>query len=90
MTKKLDHRQVYDAVAALGSAKIINLEASISSLIKPIGESLSKTGVGGEASIHVLCCDEYALVTGLTGGNINEIESLAQSIRSAIEKPQLK
>ena len=88
MSKKLEHRQIYGVLSALGEAKIVNLEASITSLINPIGESLSKSGVGGEVSLHVLCCNEYFLVTGLMGGSLVEIENLADSIRSAVTKQQ--
>ena len=86
MAKKLEHRQIYSALSTLGDAKIINLEASINSLIKPLGESLIKSGVGSEVGFHVLCCDEYFLVTGLVGGSLVEVENLADSIRSATKQ----
>jgi hypothetical protein len=88
MSSKLDHRQVQAAMSALTEAKIVNLEAPISSLVNPIADSMAKSGVGGEISLHILCCNEYFLVTGLQGGGVGEVERLADSIRSAITQAQ--
>jgi hypothetical protein len=86
MQKKLSHHQIQDIVSSLGASKIINLDASINSLLQPISQSLGKGHIGDEVSIHVVCCNEYALVTGLAGGNINEVEALAENIRAAVAK----
>jgi hypothetical protein len=87
MAAHLQNRQVHALVSALGEAKIVNMEASLSNLLKPLEESLSRTG-GGEAGFHVLCCDEYFLVTGVVGGNIPEVEQLADAIRGAVSQAQ--
>lgn len=86
MSKSLEHRQIHGVLTALGDAKIVNLDASVKSLITPVGESMAKLNPGAEVSLHILCCNEYALVTGLTGTNIDDIQRLADSIRSSIAR----
>ncbi|NML21526.1 hypothetical protein HHL16_11615 [Pseudoflavitalea sp. G-6-1-2] len=86
MAKKLDHRQIHGVLAALGDSKIVNLDASIKSLITPVGEAIGRTNPQDEVSLHVLCCNEYALVTGLTGANLAEVEKFTDAIRSSIGK----
>jgi hypothetical protein len=80
--QSLAHRQIHGAIAALADAKILNLDASIKSMLEPLAEAMVKTNVGDDVSIHVLCCNEYALVTGLTASPIDEIRQLSETIRA--------
>ena len=84
MARQLEHRQIYSALNALGEAKIVDLDASINSLINPIADSLAKAGVGGEVGLHVLCCNEYVLVTGLAAGKLTDIQQVADVVREAM------
>jgi hypothetical protein len=85
MADKLEHRQILGVVNSLSEAKIVDLDASIRTLVDPVANGLSKGGVGGEAALHILCCNEYFLVTGLTDrGNIAEVRQTLDAIRSSL------
>ncbi len=84
MAGQLEHRKVQQIMSSLEEAKIVNLDARIRDLMEPMAPHLKD--IGGEVSLHVLCCNEYFLVTGLTGVNIAEIRENAAAIRSAIER----
>lgn len=84
MKEQMSHRDVAALVNALADAKILNLDASIRSLVQPIASNLGKIDPGGKASLHVLCCNEYALVTGITAGSIVEVAGQAGAVRSAL------
>ena len=86
MAKKLDHRQIHGVMTALGDSKIVNLDASIKSLLNNVGEAIGKVNPADEVSLHIVCCNEYGLVTGLTDGNLREVEKLAEHIKSSIGK----
>ena len=88
MSSQLDHRQINATVSSLADAKIVNLDASLKSLINPVAEALGKSGVGSEVAFHVLCCNEYFLVTGLQGSNVLDAERLAETIRAAVGRQQ--
>ena len=83
MAKQLKHSQIRDVINSLSEAKIVNLDASIKTLIDPIAKVLSKTGVSDEVAIHVLCCNEYALVTGLMDNTV-DVNSIADSVRASL------
>lgn len=83
MANKLDHRQIQKMVNALSDGKIVNLDSSIKSLIGPIASSIGDLNPQDKVSFHVLCCDEYFLVTGLQVDNFVDVENVAGNIRSA-------
>lgn len=84
MPQKLEHRQIYGAITALGRAKIVNLDASLQTLLDPLAEALTQGGVSGEVSLHILCCDEYAIVTGLQAASMIDVERVAGLVRGAL------
>jgi hypothetical protein len=88
MPQRLEHRQIQGLVSTLADAKIVDLDASIRTLIEPLAAGLRESGAGGEVSLHVLCCNEYFLVTGLTdpGGEVAEFRQLGESIRTALSQ----
>lgn len=88
MATRLEHRQIYGAITALGHAKILNLESSIQSLLDPLANTLAQGGVGGDVSIHVLCCNEYAVITGLQASRLGDVERVAEAVRSALSEQQ--
>ena len=85
MTSRLEHHQIHAILTALDEAKIVSLDSPIRAFLDPIAGSLAKTGVGGEVGLHILCCDEYAIVTGLTSlGNVADVRQVAGAVRSAL------
>jgi len=71
-------------MSSLGEAKIVNLDARIRDLMEPMAPHLKD--IGGEVSLHVVCCNEYGLVTALTGVDIADVRENVAAIRSAIER----
>jgi len=85
MTTRLRHHDVHALLTSLATSKVVNLDVSVRTLLDPIAETLSRSGAGGEAGFHVLCCNEYFLVTGLTAlEGIDEVRQVAASVRSAL------
>jgi len=70
-------------VIGLHESKVISLDTSIRSLIEPIASSMRRNP-GEEVALHILCCNEYALVTGLQSGRLDEIASIASSLKSLL------
>jgi hypothetical protein len=69
-TGKLDKRIVMDVLQNLKAGNVVNLDAKISDVV----EAVRKANIthGEEVGFHVLCCDEYFLVTGLQDRTIAE------------------
>ena len=87
MASKLEHHQIQDLVNSLSEAKVLNLETPVSHFLEPVAKSLARTRAGSEVSLHVLCCNEYFLVTGLAPqGSVREISQVADAIRSALDQ----
>lgn len=84
MAGQLEHRQIQATLMSLADAKIVNLDAPIRSMLEPVGKAMSASGVGGEAAFHILCCSEYAIVTGLTADRFPDVNPIADAIRSAL------
>jgi hypothetical protein len=84
MGQGLTHEEIAGVISTLSEAKIVDLDASIRTLVEPLASHL-KGRPGGEVSIHVLCCNEYVLVTGLTGGPLGEIREGAAGARRSLE-----
>jgi hypothetical protein len=60
---RLDHAQIQRLVQTLGEANVVDLDKTVRQLIEPIGAAL-KLDPQARVSLHILCCNEYALVTG--------------------------
>ena len=84
MEAQLPHQDIQKMMSALGKAEIVNLDASLRSIIEPVSASL-KPDLGSEVALHVLCCNEYFLVTGLRGAPIRGIEAQAGGVREALD-----
>lgn len=79
----LTHSEIQAMVLGLNESKVVNLDTSIRSLIEPIASGMRRNP-GEEVSLHVLCCNEYVLVTGLQSGRLDEIASIASSLKSIL------
>lgn len=62
----LEHAQVKALMSSLGSAEVLNLDTTIRQLMEPVASALKiEPGKpGSQVSLHIVCCNEYALVTG--------------------------
>jgi len=58
----LSHDKIQQLMQRLGEAQIVNLDTSLRDLTGPIAEVLRPDEIG-KLSLHILCCDEYFLVT---------------------------
>jgi len=79
----LTHGEIQSMVLGLHENKVISLDAPIRHLIEPIASSMRRNP-GEEVSLHVLCCNEYALVTGVQAGRLDEIANIANSLKSIL------
>jgi len=81
----LTHAEIQSMVLGLNANKVLNLDASIRHLIEPIASGMRRNP-GEEVSLHVLCCNEYFLVTGLQAGRLDEISGIASSLKALLEQ----
>jgi len=82
---RLRHSDVAEIIQGQAEAKVLNLDASIKSLIQPAAAVIKHTG--DEVALHIVCCDEYGLVTGATAGmDIADVRKELQSLRVALEQ----
>jgi hypothetical protein len=85
MEKRLKHSEVAEIILGQAEAKVLNLDASIKSLIQPAAAIIKHTG--DEVALHIVCCNEYGLVTGATAGlDIADVRKDLQSLRVALEQ----
>jgi hypothetical protein len=82
--RRLAHTEVRKMVRNAAEAGAINLELPMGKFLDSVASGLPDDP-GGELAIHVLCCNEYVLVTGLTGGPLEAVRTSAADIRSSLE-----
>lgn len=81
--RAMKHSEVIDMTHAIAESKVLNLDASIRELVQPASGAMRN--VGEEVAIHVLCCNEYALVTGIAADqDFSSIRQELKSLRAAI------
>jgi hypothetical protein len=68
----LHHTDIQRMIFALGESKIIDLDKSLRELLTPIASSLP-TGSGATPNFHIICCNEYAVVTKVSDSRISEL-----------------
>jgi hypothetical protein len=59
----LTHAEIEAILQNLAAAKIIDLNMSVSTVMKSVSEVLKKHPQGPQPNLHILCCNEYGLVT---------------------------
>ena len=62
MAEPLTNTQIDEIVMSLGDAKFVNLDMSLRNVMQSVSSVLRKPPEG-TLQFHVLCCDEYFLVT---------------------------
>jgi hypothetical protein len=89
MSERLSHAQIAEIIEGAADAKVLNLDASIRSLITPAAAIAKHTGE--EVALHIVCCNEYGLVTGATAGlDITDIRQELHSLRASLEQVKSK
>jgi hypothetical protein len=63
MTEPLTHAQLEEIVTSLGDARLVNLDMSLRNVMQSVSSVLKKTPEGAAVKLHILCCNEYFLVT---------------------------
>jgi hypothetical protein len=81
---QLKHHEIQKIVEGLSSSKVINLDASLRQLIEPVAQGLMRDP-GSEVGLHVLCCNEYALVTGLQNGQLSDLGDISTSLKTMLK-----
>ena len=82
---RLKHSDVADIIHGEAEAKVLNLDASIRSLIQPAASVIKH--VGDEVALHIVCCNEYGLVTAATAQlDISAVRQEIQSLRTTLEQ----
>ncbi|MHA7269060.1 hypothetical protein [Arthrobacter sp. HLT1-20] len=82
MSQKLSHGDIQQVVKSLDESKTVNLDVSIRQLVESVAGVVSNKG--DELSLHVLCCNEYFLVTGIVAPQLEEVRGQADSVREAL------
>lgn len=84
MVDRLRHTDVRKLVASAAEAGAVNLELPMGKFLDSMASALPEDG-GEELSLHVLCCNEYFLVTGLVQTPIEVVRGQAGEIKSTLE-----
>jgi hypothetical protein len=63
MTEPLTHAQLDEIVTSLGDARLVNLDMSLRNVMQSVSSVLKKAPEGAAVQLHILCCNEYFLVT---------------------------
>jgi hypothetical protein len=58
----LPHAKIQQLMQRLGESQIVNLDTSVRDLTAQVGAVLRPDEID-KLSLHILCCDEYFLVT---------------------------
>jgi hypothetical protein len=58
------------------------MEVSIRQLVESVAGVISDKSE--ELSLHILCCNEYFLVTGIVAPQLDEVRGQADSVRGAL------
>jgi hypothetical protein len=58
----LSHVEIQRVIQSLGEANVVNLDKSLREVMEPVANAL-QMDPGTKLSLHIVCCNEYALVT---------------------------
>jgi hypothetical protein len=59
---RLSHMEVQRLMVSLGEANVVNLDKTVRELMEPVSSAL-RVDPETMLSLHIVCCNEYALVT---------------------------
>ena len=83
MASSMRHTDVQKMMASFAESKIVNLDLPIRQLVESTQRSLPPDGPD-ELSLHVLCCNEYFLVTGIVATPIDQVRAASAEVRDAL------
>jgi hypothetical protein len=84
MAERLTHTDIRRVMMAAAEVGAINLELPMGKFLDSVASALPDDPAG-ELGLHILCCNEYALVTGLTAGPIEAVRAQAAEVQSSLE-----
>lgn len=82
MAKAMKHTDVQNMMTAFAEAGVVDLDKPLRTLVESAASALPRGGE--ELSLHVLCCNEYFLVTGLTEAPIERVRAVAAEIGESL------
>jgi hypothetical protein len=82
MAERLKHTDVQKMMGGLAEASIINLDVPVRSLVESARTALPDSSE--ELSLHILCCNEYFLVTALTDTPLEQVRAVASEVRDSL------
>ena len=86
MSARLAHADLSNIMMALHETKAVNLDISMRSVMESVAGNLTP---GQEVGLHVLCCNEYALVTGIQAEpSMGDLRQQLSSIKEALGRIQ--
>ena len=83
MGANLGHADVQRVVASFAESNVINLDLPVRSLLES-----ARTGLPSDdnrLNLHILCCNEYFLVTGVVANPLDEVSVEAAQVRGSLE-----
>jgi hypothetical protein len=83
MANPMKHTDVQRMMTSFAEAGIVNLDVPVRQLVESAQRGLP-TGEEGDLRLHVLCCNEYFLVTDIVAAPIDQIRAAAGEVRDAI------
>jgi hypothetical protein len=82
VANSLKHTEVQKMMASLAEAKIVNLDLSLKQFVESARAGLPDDD--SDLRIHILCCNEYFLVTDIVAQPIDDVRSAAGDVREAL------
>lgn len=83
MASPMKHTDVQRMMGSFAEAGIVNLDVPVRQLVESAQRGLP-AGEEGDLRLHVLCCNEYFLVTDIVAAPIDQIRAAAGEVRDAI------
>lgn len=79
----MKHTDVQKMMASFAEAGIVNLDVPVRHLVESAQRGLPDDGAD-DIRLHILCCNEYFLVTDVVAAPIDQIRAAAGEVRDAI------
>lgn len=84
MATRMRHTDVQKMMASFTEAGIVNLDVPVRQLVESAQKGLPAPAEDGDIRLHILCCNEYFLVTDIVAAPIDEVRAAASEIRNAL------
>jgi hypothetical protein len=85
MATAMKHTDVQRMMASFAEAKIVNLDIPLRVLVESAQRGLPTFEEGSDSiRLHIVCCNEYFLVTDIVAAPIDQIRASAAEVRDAL------